>query len=196
MDTTTHDTTPSSAATPIHAQPSRRTFLRAGTVMTAAAVLPGACRPAARPALAASPRTAHQRLWNDWIALWNGDLARAERIVAPDYAIHMAPLPGTDVARLRGPAGLAGWIGGLHTVFTPLRFTVQVEPLFDRDLIAGRWLAEGTYAGGFPGAAAAAGTPIRFSGADFLRVADGRIAEYWLSSDTTDLLAQLGMLGG
>lgn len=136
-----------------------------------------------------------REIWADWIALWNGDLARAERIVAEDYILHMTPMGGGDLAQFAGSTGLAGWIGQLHAAFQPFRFTVQVEPLFDRDMIAGRWLAEGAYAGGFPGAQASPGTPIRFAGADFLRIADGKIAEYWLSSDLTDLMTQLKMAG-
>ncbi len=133
------------------------------------------------------------QIWNDWLALWNGDLARAERIVAANYVLHMAPMDGGDLSRFAGPAGLSGWIAGLHAVFKPFRFTVEVEPLFDRDMIAGRWTATGTYAGGFPGATASAGSPIRFSGADFLRIANGKVAEYWLSSDLTVLMTQLGL---
>jgi predicted ester cyclase len=62
-------------------------------------------------------------------------------------------------------------------------------------MIAGRWLASGTYKGGFPGAKAEPGTAIRFAGADFLRVENGKVAEYWLSSDQLNLMKQLGMTG-
>lgn len=145
--------------------------------------------------VAPATRAQAAQLWADWLALWNGDLARAERIIAPDYVLHMTPMDGGDLARFAGPAGLAAWIGQLHALFQPMRFTVQVEPLIDRDLIAGRWLVEGVYAGGFPGAQAAPGTPVRFAGADVLRIADGKVVEYWLSSDVLDLMTQLQMLG-
>jgi len=62
-------------------------------------------------------------------------------------------------------------------------------------MIAGGWLASGTYKGGFPGAKAAPGTDIRFAGADFLRVENGKVIEYWLSADQLDLIKQLGMMG-
>lgn len=62
-------------------------------------------------------------------------------------------------------------------------------------MIAGRWLASGTYKGGFPGSTAEPGTQIKFAGADFLRIENGKIAEYWLSADQLDLLKQLGMPG-
>ena len=62
-------------------------------------------------------------------------------------------------------------------------------------MIAERWLASGTYQGGFPGAKAVPGTSLKFAGADFLRVENGKIVEYWLSSDQLDLIKQLGMQG-
>lgn len=133
------------------------------------------------------------RIWAEWIALWNGDLERAHRIVAEDYVLHMTPVNGEGLSSFAGPGGLAAWIAQLHAAIRPLRFSVQVEPLFDRDLIAGRWLAEGTYVGGFPGATAPAGTSLRFAGADFLRIGNGQIVEYWLSSDVLDMIAQLGI---
>lgn len=64
-------------------------------------------------------------------------------------------------------------------------------PIIDGDLIALRWRAQGSYAGGFPGAAAPAGTPADFTGTDLLRVQDGQLAEYWVNSDVHVLLAQL-----
>jgi len=134
-------------------------------------------------------------IWADWLALWNGDLGRAERIIAADLKLHMTPIGGGDVASLASPAGMAGWIGELHTAFAPLTFAVQVAPLFQGDMIAGRWLATGRYAGGFPGATARPGTLLAFAGADFLRIKDGKIAEYWLSADVLDLLGQLQITG-
>jgi hypothetical protein len=134
-------------------------------------------------------------IWNKWIAMWNGDLAMADQIIAPDYKLHMSPLGGEDLSIYAGPEGMAGWIGQLHAAIDPFVFEVQVQPLFGDGMIAGRWLASGTYKGGFPGAKAEPGTAIRFSGADFLRVENGKVLEYWLSSDQLDLIQQLGMMG-
>ncbi len=149
-------------------------------------------------ALAANTYSAHHgsdAIWADWIALWNGDLGRAAQIIAPDITLHMTPIGGGSVAALASPAGMARWIGGLHAAMASLHFAVQVAPLFQGDMIAGRWLVTGRYAGGFPGAKAKPGTPIAFAGADFLRIKDGKIAEYWLSADVLDLMGQLGMIG-
>jgi predicted ester cyclase len=134
-------------------------------------------------------------IWNKWIAMWNGDLAMADQIIAPDYTLHMSPLGGGDLSAYAGPQGMAGWIGQLHAAFDPFVFEVQVQPLFGEGMIAGRWLANGIYQGGFPGAKAEPGTAVKFAGADFLRIENGKIAEYWLSSDQLDLMTQLGMAG-
>jgi predicted ester cyclase len=83
-------------------------------------------------------------------------------------------------------------IAQIRALIPDLTFTTEVGPLRDGDFLIGRWRAEGHYAGGFPGAAAAAGTPIAFTGTDILRLSDSRLAEYWLNADTLDLLRQLG----
>ncbi len=76
----------------------------------------------------------------------------------------MTSADGSDLSNYAGPKGLAFWIGGLHTLFMPLRFEVQVPPLFGEEMIAVRWL-------------------------------EGKIIEYWLSSDMLDMMAQLGYSG-
>lgn len=133
-------------------------------------------------------------IWDKWIAMWNGDLTIAEEIMAPNYKLHMYPIGGGDLSVYAGAAGMAGWIGQLHAAIDPFVFEVQVQPLFGHGMIAGRWLASGTYKGGFPGAKAEPGTPVKFAGVDFLRIENGKVAEYWLSSDQLELMTQLQML--
>jgi hypothetical protein len=108
-------------------------------------------------------------LFTAWTAVWNGDLARAEQIIDPEYRIH-AVLPDGDVSHLRGPAGPTGMVTTLHAAFPGLRFTVEVGPIADGDHLVGRWRATGTYGGGAPGAQAPAGTRVTWTGTDVLRV--------------------------
>ncbi len=129
---------------------------------------------------------AGMELWQRWLARWNGDLAVADEIVAP-----VGPSP----AEVRGPEGLKGWIGGVLAAFEDDRFTTEVGPLVDGDLLAGRWMFTATYRGGFPGASPeAVGRRVEYAGADFLRVEGGQIAEYWLTADILVLLQQLGVM--
>ena len=48
-------------------------------------------------------------LWDRWIDLWNGDLASAEEIIHPQFAIHRIP-PPTISDQLGGREGLLAWI--------------------------------------------------------------------------------------
>lgn len=133
-------------------------------------------------------------LWGRWLELWNGDLAVADEIVAPSFVAHFAPA-GNSPAEVRGPEGLKAWIGGALAAFTDHRFETTVGPLVDGDMVAGRWVFRATYQGGIPGSApAAVGQPVEYEGADFLRVEDGKIVEYWLSADILQLLQQVGVI--
>jgi predicted ester cyclase len=133
-----------------------------------------------------------RELWDRWIELWNGDLALAERIIHPEFALHRVPPPRIP-GRLDGREGLIAWIEQTRSLFADLRFTVEVGPIVDGGRVAGRWLAEGSYQGGIPGSTAAAGTRVGFHGIDIWRAEDGLIREYWLSDDLLDLLQQLGV---
>lgn len=133
-------------------------------------------------------------LWGRWLELWNGNLAVGDEIIAPGFVAHFAPAPGSP-SEVRGPEGLTGWIGGAVAAFADHRFETTVGPLVDGDMVAGRWVFRATYQGGIPGSPeSAVGQPVAYEGADFLRVEDGQIAEYWLSADILQLLQQVGVI--
>ena len=134
-----------------------------------------------------------KELWDRWIELWNGDLALAETIVHPEFALHRIPPPRIS-DQLGGRERLVAWIDQTRSLFPDLRFTVEVGPILDGGMVAGRWLAEGSYQGGIPGSTAAAGTRVGFHGNDIWRAEDGLIREYWLSDDLLDLMQQLGVV--
>jgi predicted ester cyclase len=132
-------------------------------------------------------------LFYDWLALWNGDYTRADEAIAADFTVHAALMDGGDGSAVRGPDGLVEWIKQTRAAFSELVFSVEVGPIADDDYLAVRWLATGVYGGGFPGATAPVGTPIRFTGTDTLRFRQAKIAEYWVNSDVHVLLNQLGV---
>jgi len=106
--------------------------------------------------------TAHD-LYRRWIdELWSGRPVAAE-LVAEDFVGHW---PDREI---RGPAELQAVIDETHRMLDGLTFTIEVGPLVDGDLVAGRWTGQGRTAEGV----------ATFSGNDILRVADGRFAEYW-----------------
>jgi predicted ester cyclase len=131
-------------------------------------------------------------LWDRWIELWNGDLDSAEQIIHPDFEVHRIPMPHVP-EELGGRQALLEWVKQTRSILDGLRFTVEVGPIVDGEMVAGRWLAEGFYQGGIPGAIAPAGTRVAFHGNDIWRAEDERIREYWLSDDLLDLSQQLGV---
>jgi predicted ester cyclase len=171
------------------------TALLATTLTTAFGATPEVAAAAPKPIVpmhtVASASVSHQALVAQWLAFWNGDLDLAKSIIAPDFALHASLLDGRPDTAIAGPAGLASWVAQSHAFFSDLRFTVQVGPIVDGDFAVVRWVAESRYRGGIPGAYAAIGTPLRFTGTDILRIEGGKVKDYWLNADTGDLLMQL-----
>ena len=133
-------------------------------------------------------------LWKRWLELWNGNLAIADEIIAPNFVAHFAPA-GTSPAEVRGPEGLKQWIGGTVGAFTDYNFTTTVGPIADEDNVAGRWVFRATYQGGIPSASpAVVGKHVEYAGIDLFHVEDGKIVEYWLCADILQLLQQVGMI--
>jgi hypothetical protein len=107
-------------------------------------------------------------LWERWMALRNGDLAQAETLVAPALALHL-PALGHAADRPGGRPALVSWISALRAAFSEGRLVVQVGPIISGDLIAGRWM----FTGG----------PTTFTGTDIIRLAAGRVVEFWVNHD-------------
>jgi len=129
-----------------------------------------------------------------WKDLWNNDLSVTDKIIAPDFVAHAAPITGSGDDTVHGREGLNGWVAGIHTILHDLNFEITVGPIATDDYLVVRWLAEGTYAGGFPGAAEdAVGNRVRFTGTDTLLVRDGMLAEYWANADSLLFVRQLGV---
>lgn len=132
-------------------------------------------------------------LYDRWLTMWNGNLALANEIVAPGCVVHQAPFGAGEPPVFRGPDGVAKMVEMGRTPFADLTFTPEIGPIADGAFVCGRWLGQGAYRGGIPGATTPEGTPIAFRGIDILRVEDGKVVEYWVSSDGAHLMAQLGI---
>jgi SnoaL-like domain len=92
----------------------------------------------------------------------------AAEVVSDDFVGHW---PDRDV---HGPAELQAIIDETQKMFSDLTFSIEIGPLVDGDLMAGRWVGSGTTQDG----------PMRFTGNDILRFADGRFVEYWTGTST------------
>ena len=164
---------------------------------TTAAATTSSVTPAAHSVTAPDHRAAAKNptaMLDAWLRLWNGDYTQAEAIISPDFTVHAALLDGGDGSTVRGADGLVAWISQTRAAFPDLHFSLQIDPLIAGHHASVRWTATGTYAGGFPGAKAQPGTTVTFTGTDTLRIKDGKFVEYWLNSDTLQLLTQLHAL--
>lgn len=106
-----------------------------------------------------------EALYDRWITeLWAGRPVASE-IVTDDFVGHW---PGRDV---HGPEELQRIVAETRNMFADLTFAVEIGPLHEGDLVAGRWVGTGRGPDG----------PVCFTGNDILRLdADGRrFAEYW-----------------
>jgi hypothetical protein len=109
-----------------------------------------------------------EALYRRWInELWAGKPVAAE-LVSDDFVGHW---PGRDV---HGPGELQAIVDETQSMFSDLKFVVEIEPFVDRDLVAARWIGTGATDDG----------PARFTGNDILRFADGRFVEYWTGTST------------
>lgn len=124
------------------------------------------------------------------LELWHADDsdldAMAAQVAADDLVIHQN---GTEQT---GAHALADLIRQGRAPFTDVSVAIETGPLVDGRHVAARWSFSGTYAGGIPGTTAPAGTAVRFTGIDMIRVANGRVAGYWVCSDGAALMQQLG----
>jgi hypothetical protein len=107
-------------------------------------------------------------LYKRWInELWAGQPV-ADELVSDDFVGHW---PDREV---RGPTQLQSIIDETQQMFSDLKFVIEVGPIVEGDLVAGRWVGSGTTEDG----------PMQFTGNDILRVTDGRFVEYWTGTST------------
>ena len=104
--------------------------------------------------------------------LWNGgNLAAADELVAEDYIRHDLR-PGDAPP---GPAGQKAVAQRFRAAFPDVR--LEVEALVgEGDVVVARWTMTGTHSGAW-GDIAPTERQIRFSGVNFFRIVDGKIAE-------------------
>ena len=116
-----------------------------------------------------------------WLALWNGDMTLLDDLVAETVVTHAVMAGQVAEAPMVGRDALGGWIAQMHALMPTLRFAVEVGPLVDGNLIALRWRVTARHGQ----------VRTNFAGTDILRVAEGKVAEYWVSSDTSLMMAQM-----
>jgi steroid delta-isomerase-like uncharacterized protein len=118
--------------------------------------------------------------------LWNrGNFDAADELVADDYVRH--DLRRGDAPP--GPAGQKAVARRFRAAFPDARLAVEAL-VAEGDLVVARWTISGTHSGVW-GDVAPTGRNIRFTGVNFFRLADGKIAEMWNVRDDWGLREQL-----
>jgi steroid delta-isomerase-like uncharacterized protein len=121
--------------------------------------------------------------------VWNrADEAVIDQIIAADYAVHDPGTPG----RAGTPAGEKQVLAMYRAVFPDLRFVIE-GIVAEGDQVAVRWRASGTHRGELMGIDPT-GRSVSIDAVSWLRIANGQIAEHWLSWDSLGMLRQLGAL--
>ena len=95
---------------------------------------------------------------------------------------------------LVGREGHKQLIAAFRAAFPDLRVAVE-DLLEEGDRVALRWRAEGTHRGELMGIAPT-GRRVTLTGIEILRIAGGKIAEYWQSWDRLGMYQQLGAVPG
>jgi steroid delta-isomerase-like uncharacterized protein len=119
--------------------------------------------------------------------LWNrGNYDVADELVAADYVRHDLR-PGDAPP---GPAGQKAVAQRFRAAFPDVR--LEVEALVaEGNMVVARWTMSGTHSGSW-GDVGATGRSVRFSGVNFFRISEGRIAEIWNVRDDLGLREQVG----
>src|SRR5712664_1320277 len=121
--------------------------------------------------------------------LWNkGNLSLADELFAPNYAHHDPSTP--DVGR--GPEGEKKRVALYRTAFPDLRLTIE-DVIAEGQTVMARWSCRGTHKGALSGIAPT-GKQITISGITVGRLANGKIAESYVSWDALGLMQQLGVI--
>lgn len=105
----------------------------------------------------------------------------------PDFRAHLSGMPG--------PLDSANWSGFLQGFVAafPDSHMVTDSCVADGDTVVTRWTMTGTHRGDFQGVPPS-GRAVKFSGIEYNRVVEGRIAEHWAQFDSLGLLRQIGAL--
>lgn len=116
-----------------------------------------------------------------------GRLNVIDEICAKDFVDHTAPagLPS-------GREGVKMQFTMLRNAFPDMKATLH-EQIAEGEKVANRKTVQGTHRGEFMGFAPT-GKVVSFEVIDMIRIVDGKIVEYWNSTDRIGLLRQLGVL--
>ena len=117
--------------------------------------------------------------------LWiKGNVEMIPELLAEDFVDHHA-LSGTPPGR----EGLAALVATWRTAFLDMCETCE-DLIAEGDQVVGRFTMSGTHRGDFMDVSLRAG--VTMSGIDIVRVAGGKITEFWCGEHLLELMHQCG----
>jgi predicted ester cyclase len=110
------------------------------------------------------------------------DVCSGRMIEQVDEVYHPEFVDHVNAAEYRGQGGARESVALYRAIFPDLRFTVD-EQVTEGDRVASRWTLTGTHRG----------RHVRLRGIVISHIREDKIVEDWASSDSLDLLRQLGL---
>ena len=125
---------------------------------------------------------------NAFEAMRRKDLDACVGLLAPDFTINLAGAPYPM-------RGASAWRRNAETLFAAFPdIRIDVEDMFAADdKVAVRARLSGTHTGEFLGKQPT-GRRIDYRSNELYRIADGKVAEEWICSDTLTLMTQIGAI--
>ncbi len=111
------------------------------------------------------------------------NLTVADEVVGADFVVD------PEGPSVRGPEGMKQVLQWLYGVFPDVRYTLE-DLIAEGDKVAVRLRGTGTQRGEYKGVAAT-GRPVTYTEMMIFRIADGRIAEWWVVVDSLGVLRQV-----
>ena len=112
----------------------------------------------------------------------SGDESRLAEIIAPEFHYRDGPAVGVEA--------VAAGVRALHAGFSEIACSIE-QCVCEGGWGAFRFVLSGTHSGVFAGRAPT-GRRITWSGADFVRVRDGKLVQLWSVQESLPLLEGLG----
>ena len=133
-------------------------------------------------------------LYYKWLEAWNTDISLINEIAHNECIVHQARTDDKDSKRYIGPEALKEIVSSGTYFFDDYKMSLVVDPIEEGGYVSARWNFTGKYNGKMDGANVNKGKEISFDGTDIFYIENGKVKDYWVSSDGVDFMKQLEMI--